>query len=141
MTFEKEQLDRIFQRTGGMCHLCHKPLCRKNYAIYGTRGAWEVEHSVPQCNGGSHHGNNLYAACISCNRSKGKVTTRTARRWNGKTRAPMSLKRRKQAQTENTVILATVGGILGCAFGPAGAVAGAAIGGKIGSSLDPNQTG
>jgi 5-methylcytosine-specific restriction endonuclease McrA len=37
----------------------------------GERGVWEVEHSVARAKCGSNHGNNLYAACITCNRSKG----------------------------------------------------------------------
>ncbi|MEI8043966.1 MAG: hypothetical protein WCL11_21325 [Verrucomicrobiota bacterium] len=109
MPFELEQLTRIFNRTSGYCHICHKKLCRCNYGQLGKRGAWEVEHSVPQCKGGSHHGNNLYAACIKCNRDKGKLTTRTVRGWNGLTKAPMSVKRREAARAENT-FLGLVGG-------------------------------
>lgn len=141
VTFGKKQLNAIFQRTSGRCHLCHKMLCRNNYATFGSRGAWEVEHSIPQHNGGTHHGNNLYPACISCNRSKGKTTTRTVRGWNGKTRAPMSVARRRKAQAENTVLLAALGGLAGLPFGPVGAVVGAILCGKTGSSLNPDQTG
>ena len=142
MPFDSKQLDGIFRRTSGLCHICHKKLCRKNYGSFGSRGAWEVEHSVPQCGGGTHRSNNLYAACISCNRSKGKITTRTVRRWNGQTRAPMSSERRKSARDENTFVAAAFGGLAGFAIaGPVGAIIGAVGGGKFGNSLNPDKTG
>lgn len=142
MSYESELLDRIFERTSGYCHICGGKLCRKNYAKFGLRGAWEVEHSVAQCNGGSHHSNNLYAAHISCNRNKGRLTTRTARGRYGRTRAPMSMKRRSAARGENTAIGVIGGGLTGLAFGgPIGAVVGMFAGGKLGHSLNPDETG
>lgn len=74
MSYTVEQLDLIYQRTSGKCHLCHDPLARSNYARFGERGAWEVEHSVPRARGGTDRLNNLYAAHICCNRSKCVVT-------------------------------------------------------------------
>lgn len=142
MTFDKEQLDRIFDRTSGRCHICAKQLCRNNYGKSGARGAWEIEHSVAKCNGGTDHANNLFAAHISCNRKKGRVTTRTARAWNGKTRAPMSVMRRTKARNENTFLGTVAGGIAGFVIaGPIGALAGSVAGGKFGRSLDPDKTG
>jgi len=142
MAFESEQLIRIFDRTSGYCHICHKKLSRSNYGKFGKRGAWEVEHSMPQCKGGSCHGNNLYAACITCNRQKGKVTTRTARRWNGNTKAPMSVARRSAKRTENTVLGMIGGGITGLVLGgPIGCAFGIAAGANIGDSLNPDETG
>jgi len=142
MAFEIEQLARIFNRTSGYCHICRKKLCRKNYGQLGQRGAWEVEHSVPQCKGGSHHGNNLYAACIKCNRDKGAMTTRTVRGWHGHTRAPMPIERREVAQAENTFLGSVGGGLVGLLLGgPVGCALGVAAGAKIGKSLNPDMTG
>ena len=78
---------------------------------------------MPQCKGGSHHGNNLYAACIKCNRDKGKLTTRTVRGWDGLTKAPMSVQRREAARAEH------VSGLVG------GGLAGFALGGPFGWPL------
>src|SRR2546422_114135 len=142
MTYTQQQLDTIFQRTSGYCHICWKKLCRNNYGKFGSKGAWEVEHSIAQCNGGTHHGNNLYAAHITCNRNKARLTSRTARKRNGKTCAPMSVTRRKKARKENTFLGAVSGGLVGLAVaGPIGAAIGLVTGGKIGHTLNPDKTG
>jgi len=47
-----------------------------------------VQNSDMKLPTGTDHGNNLYAAHIRCNREKGTVAPRTARRWYGRTRAP-----------------------------------------------------
>jgi hypothetical protein len=141
MIFDKERLDRIFNRTSGYCHICHRKLCRNNYGKLGARGAWEVEHSIPQCNGGTHHGNNLFAAHIICNRKKGRLTSRTARNWNGKSRAPMSIARREEAKDENTLLGAVAGGLAGFSLGgPVGAIVGALAGSQCGRTLNPDKT-
>lgn len=101
MSYTEELLDTIFERTDGQCHICGKKLCRNNYALCGRKGAWEAEHSIPRSNGGSDHLNNLYAAHIYCNREKGTVTTRTARRWNGRTKAPLSKERKNRVRVRN----------------------------------------
>ena len=64
MKFEKSQLDSIYRRTTGYCHLCHVKLARRNYGKTGMKGAWQVEHSVPRSKGGTDHFNNLFAACV-----------------------------------------------------------------------------
>ena len=61
-------------RTSGYCHICHRKLAFTKYGIVGAKGACEVEHSRPQALGGTHHSNNKYAACISCNREKSLAT-------------------------------------------------------------------
>lgn len=97
---------------------------------------------MAQCNGGAHHGNNLYAACCDCNRKKGSLTTRTARRWNGHTRAPMCAEKRKTARAENTILGMVGGAIAGFVVGGlAGCAIGIATGAKIGNSLNPDETG
>lgn len=132
MTPDAKRLRAIYRRTGGYCHLCHKKLAFGNYAAFGQRGAWEIEHSVPRTYGGTDRLCNLYAACISCNRQKQHVTTRTARRWNGQTRAPLSRELRRQLREENTLLGTGIGFLLGAPFGGAGALLGPLIGGYLG---------
>jgi len=141
MAYTNDELDRIFRRTTGKCHLCGVNLTRSNHARQGARGAWEVEHSVPRSKGGTDRMSNLYAAHITCNREKSNMTTRTARGWNGKTRAPMNPERRDRAKTENAVLGAGLGALAwAVVFGP-GAILGAMVGGCIGSGLDPDKSG
>lgn len=142
MTYNKEWLNHIFARTTGYCHICRKKLSRNNYGKIGHRGAWEVEHSVPRSKGGTEHSNNLFAACCGCNRAKSNLTTRTARRWNGHTRAPMSSKQRTNARVVNTVLGMVGGAAAGFALGgPVGTMIGLMTGAKIGHSLNPDETG
>lgn len=96
MKFSDEQLEKIFDKTCGECHICRKRLAYSNYGKVGRRGAWEVEHSNAQANGGTHNLNNLYAAHIRCNRSKGKCSTRSARARHGFRCAPYSQQRKKR---------------------------------------------
>ena len=136
LRYTSEQLEAIYDRTDGHCHLCGKKLCFTNYGQYGKRGSWEVEHSNARCNGGSDRLCNLYAAHIFCNRQKGTVTTRTARAWNGRTKAPLSKKRKEQISTSNRWGWGTVGALSGAAVaGPAGLFLGAALGALIGDSI------
>lgn len=140
MPFSKQQLDSIYRRSTGYCHLCHKKLSRKNYGARGKRGAWHVEHSNPQSKGGTHHMNNLFAACIQCNCDKSNGTTRTARAGNGKTCAPLAPEKRKRAKLENGLAGAIAGGWAGAAMaGPLGGVVGALAGACIGSSQNPDR--
>jgi 5-methylcytosine-specific restriction endonuclease McrA len=140
MRFTEDQVNHIFDRTSGKCHLCHKKLSFKNYARHGERGAWEVEHSIPRACGGSNRLNNLYAACISCNRAKGARTTRSVRTRRGLARAPMSPNARLVAKRWN----ALSGGVLGAVpgmmiLGPPGAVLGAALGAVLGHDYPDNS--
>lgn len=134
-----DRLNAIYGRTSGYCHICGKKLAFTNYGCYGLRGAWEVEHSLPRVNGGSDRLCNLYAACISCNRRKRHFTTRTARRWNGRTRAPLSVSRRERAKAENALAGAGLGLLLGAPFGGLGAIAGPLLGGLLGSKQNPDR--
>lgn len=138
--FSSQEKRAIFDRSSGKCHVCHKQLCFSNHGLHGARGAWHVDHCVPIAKGGTNHGNNLRAACICCNLDKSTVTARTARRWNGTTRAPLSKKQREEAQMANAigvgVIGATVGGFIA---GPVGVFVGGAIGAALGSDSDPDE--
>ena len=140
MRLTEDQVNDIFDRTSGKCHLCHKKLSFKNYARYGERGAWEVEHSVPRACGGSNRLNNLYAACISCNRAKGARTTRSIRLRRGLTRAPMSANTRKAAKRWNALGGGLLGVVPGAMFpGPPSALLGAALGAVLGHDQDPDN--
>ena len=138
MKFDDETLDRIFHRTDGQCHICRKQLSFRNYGLVGKRGAWEVEHSRPRSKGGTNHLNNLYAACICCNRSKGNSTTTYARAQSGYRRAPLSQgNKNKNAWTGGAV------GTLAFLFVPpplrlAVAVVGGIVGAVVGKSYEPD---
>jgi len=139
MRFDDEDLNDIFDRTSGKCHLCHKKLCFANYAHLGSRGAWEVDHSRPRAVGGSDRLNNLYAACMNCNRSKGCGTTRSARAANGRSRAPLSVAKRQEAKQGQALLDGGIGAVLGgLLVGPMGAVIGGGLGAKIGYEHDPD---
>lgn len=140
MKFDSDALNKIYDRTAGRCHLCHARLAFKNYGLLDARSSWEVEHSNPQANGGTHHLNNLYAACIPCNRSKGARSTRSVRAKNGLTRAPLSTKARERIRTENTFLGAGGCAMIGAALaGPPGAVVGVVVGALLGESIEPRR--
>lgn len=139
MAYDDKTLKLIYSRTDGYCHICGKKLSLKNYAVMGGKGCWEVEHSHAKANGGSDHLNNLYAACIACNREKGTVTAKTARSWNGLKRAPLSRNKKTQVRSENAIIGVVIGGIIGSIAGPWGATIGASIGGTFGYNKNPNK--
>lgn len=140
LIYNTATLRKIFDRTSGKCHICGKKLAFSNYGKPGTRGAWEVEHSNPKVKGGSDHGNNLYAAHTSCNRSKRGGSTRSARAQHGRTRAPLSVVNTEKTRMKNTAAGAGVGLAIGAAIGgPPGALIGSGIGAFIGHSANPDQ--
>lgn len=135
MAYSDEMLSGIYDRTSGYCHICGKKLAFKNYGTPGARGAWEIEHSVPRANGGTDRRNNLYAACIPCNREKRDGSTRAARARHGRTRAPLSREKRAAARRRNAVAGGAAGAVIGGRFfGTAGALIGVLIGAAIGDS-------
>lgn len=138
MAYTDQQLNGIFDRSGGDCHICGKRLTFKNYAQHGERAAWEVDHSNARARGGTDRLHNLYPACISCNRSKRDGATRSARRSNGLSRSPMSKQRRAKVREDNTLVGVLGGAAAGGAVaGPVGALAGAILGGLAGSKSRP----
>jgi 5-methylcytosine-specific restriction endonuclease McrA len=137
--FSEEQRNDIYDRTSGYCHICRKKLAFNNYGRFGAKGAWEVEHSKPQSRGGTNRLNNLYAACVSCNRSKNNSSTRTARGAYGNRKAPLSTEARKRAKAGNAVAGGVLGAIAGLVFGPGGAIIGGAIGAKLGHKKNPDK--
>ena len=138
MKTDDEKLERIYQRTDGQCHICRKRLCFVNYGAIGKRGAWEIEHSRPRSKGGTGHLNNLYAACIRCNRSKGNSTTASAREANGYRTAPLSEEKKNRNAWAGGAV-----GALAFLFVPpplrlAAAVVGGVVGAVVGKSYEPD---
>lgn len=129
MKREEAELRAIYDRTEGQCHICRKRLSFCNYGLYGKRGAWEIEHSVAQARGGTHHGNNLFAACISCNRGKGDCSSRTARRQHGFQCAPYSARKKKR----NAAIGAGIGSLALFLVPPQFRIAAAVVGAVTGA--------
>lgn len=68
--YSEEMKERIFDMTGGTCHLCGKNLVFKNYGDRYARGGWVVEHGQPRSRGGVDDLRNLRAACFECNEMK-----------------------------------------------------------------------
>jgi hypothetical protein len=88
-----------------------------------------VEHSRPRALGGTDHANNLYAACIPCNRENSHLwSTRTVRARNGQQGAPLSRTKRAEAKRQQALTGAVLCRFAGSVFGPFGAIVGAAIG-------------
>lgn len=145
MPFTDDVLSRIYDRTRGRCHICGKKLSFVNYASPGARASWEVEHSNPRARGGTNYLSNLYPACIDCNRSKGTVSSRTARGWHGRLRAPLSLEKRQRLRVRNALLgglmLGAIGALTASRSGAArgGALLGAALGAGLGSVVDPER--
>ncbi len=139
MRFSGQQLEKIFLRTSGYCHICHKKLNFKQYGQFGKRGAWEIEHSNPQAKGGTHRINNLYSACITCNRGKGTKSTRVVRARHGKRRAPLSVVKRRQARLVNALKGTVLGVVTGVFITLDTAAALASLGLMIGYWRNPDK--
>ncbi len=139
LAFDDDRLSLIYDRTNGRCHLCRKKLCFCNYGKCGRKGAWEVDHSRSRARGGNDHLNNLYAACICCNRRKQECNSSAHRHRNGFYEPPLSKTRLQAARKNNTAAGAIVGGLLGLAAGPIGAIVGSGLGAWLGSEINPES--
>ena len=140
MPTEQNRLRRIYDRTSGLCHICRKQLSFVNYGRRDGRGCWEIEHSHPRAKGGTDHGNNLFAACCDCNRTKGIRHTRTARKVHGYRTAPLSREKAAAARGDNTIAGGSLGVLVGAvAAGPVGALLGGLLGAKIGNNSTPHR--
>ena len=111
LKFTQDQIDTIYDKTDGQCHICHKKISYCNYGKLGTRGAWEIDHSVPIAMGGTNNLNNLYPACTRCNRSKGSNSTRSERARFGHTSAPESKKSKTDRTKRNKEAWLVLGGL------------------------------
>jgi len=85
--------------------------------LVGTEGAWEVDHSKTSANGGTDHKNNLYPACIGCNRSKKAQDIRPIKEENGFRGPPMPAKMKEGIRQRNTLGTAIVSGVTGILLG------------------------
>lgn len=140
MSFSESKLNDIYDRTDGRCHICRKRLAFSNYGVVGARGAWEIDHSKARSRGGTHHGNNLYPACISCNRSKQALGSRAARARAGFTKAPMSRAAQDKRRNSNAWKGIATGVSAGALFGgPVGALLGGIAGAVVGNARDPES--
>ena len=137
MTYSQQELNAIFEKTNGRCHICRGILARKNYSIVRTLGAWEVDHSIPQAEGGTDCFSNLFPACIVCNRSKQHSSTKTARGKHNFHSSPLS----KKKKTDNTWLGSAIGGTAGwfllAPLGPFGIAIGTLSGMVIGYLYEP----
>ena len=116
------------------------PLALMSYGVHGARGAWEIDHSIPVARGGTDHMNNLFPAHIACNRGKQARSSRSVRRHNGRTRAPLSVAARERSKLRKALAAAVLGGALGARFGgPAGFWMGAIVSGLGGYGTDPDD--
>lgn len=61
---------RLYEREGGICHLCDQLVDRENA---------EIDHVVPVANGGGHEENNLALAHRFCNRHRRHASVADAR--------------------------------------------------------------
>src|SRR5258708_28804254 len=93
MRYDEETRKAIYAKTNGLCHLCWKPIAFSNYGAHGTRGAWEVDHSVPVSEGGTDHLNNLFSSHTACNRSKQAASSLSAPRGPRQTPPPRAAPR------------------------------------------------
>ena len=119
----------VYDRTRGLCHLCHGPLAFSNYNNHGARGAWEIDHSIPKAKGGTDHLNNLFAAHTTCNRAKQARSSASVRRQNGHARPPLSAAAMEELKAGDAWTGAITGGLIGARFfGPPGLLIGAVIG-------------
>ncbi len=133
LPFPEQIRDKVLEKTDRCCHICHKKLAKKNYGVVVMRGAWEVDHSIPISKGGSNHLNNLFPACIPCNRKKGNSSNAVARKPHGLLVAPMSKKAKESKRKKSILTGLVVGAGFGTAFGPIGTLVGAGIGALVGS--------
>lgn len=67
--YEPVNPDKIFERDGGVCYLCHRPTKERD-------GVWSpdyptCDHVVPLSKGGDHTYENIRLACWACNTAKG----------------------------------------------------------------------
>lgn len=52
MKYPDDQLNCIYDKTGGYCYYCQKKLAFTNYGQFGRKGAWEADHNIPTASGG-----------------------------------------------------------------------------------------
>lgn len=141
MKYSKDKLEKIFHRTDGRCHICRKDLILTSHGNLKVKGNWEVEHSKPRASSGTDHINNLFPACISCNRKKSTKSSAYARGENGFSAAPLSKQAKSRKRADNTFYGSTAGLIAGTVLRtpPLGLLTSIVIGAAIGFITDPER--
>jgi hypothetical protein len=139
--FSEAERKRILQKTDGRCHLCHKTLYLSNYGKSGAKGAWEIDHSRAISLSGSDRLQNLYPACISCNRSKQARSNKAFRATVGYSRSPYSPAEKERIRKGSSIIGAVSGAALAamCALSPAGVCLALLGGYKLGGHIANNS--
>lgn len=134
--YSESDLDRIYERTDGRCHLCYAPLDRGKYG-----SEWEIDHSKARASGGSDHINNLFPACRSCNRSKKAQSSRSARNKRNLTRPPLSKPQKAGIKKGKAIAGGILGMVAAAGFGTGfvGALLLGGIGAGIGWGSDPDE--
>ncbi len=70
MAYTEDDVNWVYDRTGGRCLYCGMALSFKNYGAVGAHGAWEIDHFVPLASRGADQPYNWVAACVGCNTAK-----------------------------------------------------------------------
>lgn len=138
--YTNEELNSIYDKTDGYCHICHRKLAFCNYGAFGEKGAWEVDHSQSLKRNGSSTFQNLFPAHITCNRSKQASSSKTARAKAGYGRSPYSLREKAQKKNEAGGIGALTAGAAAALVGlsPMGILLSAATGALCGRHIARN---
>ena len=143
MGYDLKLLRRIFDRTEGVCHICHNDegiMCFNNYGKPSARGAWEVDHSLARANYGTDHFNNLWPAHIKCNRRRQAENIRKTRSQYGYCGPPHSAEAKEKIRQLRARVGGIGGGLAGLAIGgPVGAFVGAVVGAVFGHNMDPES--
>lgn len=143
MSYTPEQLRKIFNKTDGVCHICHGDegvIYFNNYGKPGARGAWEVDHSLAQANGGTDHLNNLFPAHVACNRRRQDTSIQKCRAERGHNAPPISPHTKDVVKKERTGFGGLGGAVVGFTVGgPVGAVIGGITGAMVGHELNPRR--
>ncbi|MCK6512131.1 HNH endonuclease [Myxococcota bacterium] len=73
MSYNNDELNWVYDRTGGYCFYCGIKLAFVNYGKVGNRGCWEVDHFIPLASNGAHQPYNWVPACVDCNTRKSNL--------------------------------------------------------------------
>ena len=92
-SWNANELEHIFLKTNGACHICHGqegPIAWQNYGRRDTEDGWEVDHVKAAARGGSDKIRNMRAAHWQCNASRQDTHFLAARAQYGVRRGPRS---------------------------------------------------
>ena len=104
MKMTNELLDKVYAKTDGRCHLCHRRIVRSHHGQTDVLTGWHVDHSKARSVGGTDHLNNLFPACWECNLRKQALPSHIIRRRNGVSGIPQSRARKEQESDWDSAI-------------------------------------